>query len=217
MKRIDPEKPWLWHVNEAAAACVKLARETGEEVRCEFNGTDLVVPPGTTASDAVAAWDREMSRKADEYRASPEFKRAEKERQRVERERKAASKAALAGAPAISLREPEKWATCVRVNSSPYGAAAVRYAETWARIMQARMAAGATVADCAEESSRLADNGGITGFQYGCAVSILTQTWEHGEELRRWHNLKTQIRNEGERANETGGVLNPALLTSRKP
>jgi hypothetical protein len=47
---------------------------------------------------------------------------------------------------------------------------------------------------------------------YGCAVSILAKCWQHGDQLRRWHNLKTQIRDEGERANESGGVLNPALL-----
>jgi deoxyribonuclease V len=47
----------------------------------------------------------------------------------------------------------------------------------------------------------------------GCAMSILSQVWVHGEQLRRWHNLKTQIRNEGEKANESGGVLNPALLS----
>jgi hypothetical protein len=41
---------------------------------------------------------------------------------------------------------------------------------------------------------------------------VLASCWEHGEELRRWHNLKTQIRDEGEKANESGGVLNPALL-----
>ena len=48
---------------------------------------------------------------------------------------------------------------------------------------------------------------------YGAAVSTLVAVWEHGEALRRWHNLKTQIGNEGERANASGGVLNPALLT----
>jgi len=36
--------------------------------------------------------------------------------------------------------------------------------------------------------------------------------WAHGEALRLWHNLKYQLRDEGEKANETGGVLNPALL-----
>lgn len=53
---------------------------------------------------------------------------------------------------------------------------------------------------------------GITGFMYGCAVSALAHFWAHGEALRRWHNLDTQIGTEGEKANESGGVLNPALL-----
>ena len=66
--------------------------------------------------------------------------------------------------------------------------------------------------DVANECSNEADTEGITGFMYGAAVSVLASCWEHGEELRRWHNLKTQIRDEGEKANESGGVLNPALL-----
>ena len=33
------------------------------------------------------------------------------------------------------------------------------------------------------------------------------------DRLRRWHNKATQIGTEGDKANETGGVLNPALLT----
>jgi len=48
---------------------------------------------------------------------------------------------------------------------------------------------------------------------YGCAVVILSKCWEHGEALRRWHNKDTQIGDEGDRANESGGVLNPALLS----
>jgi hypothetical protein len=42
-------------------------------------------------------------------------------------------------------------------------------------------------------------------------VSVETE-YELDEELRRWHNLRTQIGDEGEKANEDGGVLNPALL-----
>lgn len=82
------------------------------------------------------------------------------------------------------------------------------------RLMQAEIAAGKAIADVADDCCSMADkNFGITGFMYGCAVSALAHCWKHGDELRRWHNLKTQIRNEGERANETGGVLNPALLS----
>ena len=64
-----------------------------------------------------------------------------------------------------------------------------------------------SVAGCAEEASHIADTEGITGFQYGCAVGILSQVWVHGEKLRRWHNLDRQIGNEGELANEKGGVM----------
>lgn len=62
-------------------------------------------------------------------------------------------------------------------------------------------------------ASHTADTEGVTGFMYGCAVTQLYWHWVHGEELRRWHNLDTQIGDEGEKANESGGVLNPAILT----
>lgn len=96
----------------------------------------------------------------------------------------------------------------------PYSKGVVDFSEKWATLMEERLAAGATVADCAKETSATADaEFGITGFMYGCAVSALAMFWEHGEALRRWHNLDTQIGTEGEKANENGGVLNPALLT----
>jgi len=97
-------------------------------------------------------------------------------------------------------------------NEDPYGRRCFTFAQGWADKMEERMAAGAKLEDVAEECSREEDTDGITGFMYSMAVSILAQCWEHGEELRRWHNIKTQLRDEGERANETGGVLNPALL-----
>lgn len=97
-------------------------------------------------------------------------------------------------------------------NTDPYGGRVVSYGEDWANLMEARMAKGETIAQCAEPTCREADTDGITGFMYGCAVSALAHFWEHGEALRLWHNLKTQIGKEGEKANESGGVLNPALL-----
>jgi len=74
------------------------------------------------------------------------------------------------------------------------------------------MAGGSTLQSVAKQASFDADIEGITGFMYGAAVSVLSQTWEHGEELRRWHNIESQIGDEGVRANDTGGTLNPALL-----
>jgi len=97
-------------------------------------------------------------------------------------------------------------------NSDPYGKATVNYAIRWANLMEAKLAQGAALKDIAKATSHEADTEGITGFMYGCAVSILSQCWIHGEELRRWHNKETQLGTEGDKANESGAVLNLALL-----
>lgn len=109
-------------------------------------------------------------------------------------------------------RDQAAWDHFAEINNDPYGSGVVRYAERWADAMEAAMAAGESLKDCATRTGHEADTEGITGFMYGCAVQQLAATWEHGEDLRRWHNLDTQIGNEGEKANESGGVLNPALL-----
>lgn len=96
--------------------------------------------------------------------------------------------------------------------SDAYGARVFSYAEDWADLMEAHIAEGIELEKCANPDSHIADTDGITGFMFGASVSVLAQCWIHGEQLRRWHNLKIQIGNEGEKANETGGVLNPALL-----
>lgn len=97
-------------------------------------------------------------------------------------------------------------------NTDPYGGRVVSFGEDWANLMEKRLAGDSTIPKCAEETSHEADYDGITGFMYGCAVSALSKFWEHGEELRRWHNKETQIGTEGDKANKSGGVLNPALL-----
>jgi hypothetical protein len=106
-----------------------------------------------------------------------------------------------------------KWAEIVELNSHDgYSRAVITYAERWADAMEAAIANGETLEQCAERTSREADKDGITYFMYGAAVGVLAESWQHGDELRRWHNLGTQLGNEGERANESGGVLNPAMI-----
>lgn len=115
----------------------------------------------------------------------------------------------------MKLKDEDGWKRSREANTDPNGKAALDFAEAWADEMEARMEAGAKLEDIAEESSMEVDSRpgfGITGFMYGFAVSLLAQCWEHGEELRRWHNLDVQIGTEGEEANRTGGTLNPALL-----
>jgi len=52
----------------------------------------------------------------------------------------------------------------------------------------------------------------ITGFQAGCVAQWISRFHPRGEEFRKWWNLRHQIQNEGEEANKSGAVLNPAIL-----
>ena len=157
----------------------------------------------------------------DEEKESDARVEAENERRRQERQaeyeakaraKREATDAKLAEAPEMELADKKTWEEFKNKNQDPYGAGVVVYAERWARLMQREMANGKKLEDVAEATSHVADTDGITGFMYGCAVSTLAHCWKFGDELRRWHNLDTQIGNEGEKANESGGVLNPALL-----
>lgn len=114
----------------------------------------------------------------------------------------------------------EAWKRCVAAQGDDaYGLAVCDYAERWADLMEPVVDERGLehLPDIADSTSHEADTEGITGFMYGCAVQMLARFWIYGEGLRRWHNLKTQFRDEGERANESGGVLNPALITIDVP
>jgi len=94
-------------------------------------------------------------------------------------------------------------------NSDPYSRECFLYAERWASLLEKEIMSDEealpTIVKCADNLSHVADTSGITGFMYGCAVSILSQCWKYGEELRKWHNKEYDY--EGE------GVVNPAILT----
>ena len=106
----------------------------------------------------------------------------------------------------MNLKDEAFWQNQVEINDDPYGTATVKYAERWADLMETRMGGDELVLpSIAKQASHDADTEGITGFMYGCAVSLLASAWEHGEALRRWHNLATQIGREGERANAKPG------------
>ena len=85
-----------------------------------------------------------------------------------------------------------------------YSAGIIRYAERWCGMMELEMENGATVAEAAERTNHTADTEGITGYMYGCAVQSLCQFWEHGEELRQWHNQQYGYSGDG--------IVNPAII-----
>ena len=113
----------------------------------------------------------------------------------------------------MEIKHKHKWEEGKEENNKDrYGSEIYRFAASWADLMEREMDNGKSIEDIAKSTSHEADTSGITGFMYGAAVLILSECWEHGEELRQWHNLDSQIKDEGERANKSGAVLNPAIL-----
>ncbi len=203
-------------ITNTASAMVALAVETNDTVTASFNDITITATSATPPGDVVAAYWSESTRRREAYEASPEHAarlEAAKEAQRVKDSELAE---ALKSAPEAMTVSPapdgDTWERCVSINTDPYSAGVIAFTALWGRLMEGQLAAGKTLAECARKMSRVADTEGITGFMYGCAVSFLAKFWVHGEELRRWHNIDTQIGKEGEKANASGGVLNPALL-----
>lgn len=106
----------------------------------------------------------------------------------------------------IKAGKEKEFEKFVEINSKDfYSLGVVNYVRRWAELMERDIANGAKVVDIADGTSREADTEGITGYMYGCAVSALSRFWEHGEELRKWHNKEYNY--------EGDGVVNPAIIT----
>lgn len=223
------------NITDTIAEAIALSAKKKRTIKFEFNGVTVSVRSDSNPELIYRDWSRSLSgyigksvgpnpnpvltdkEKASDARIEDKNERKRQKRQ-AEYEAKAkthreAVEAKLVNAPGIELANAEGWQKFKDNNSDGYGGAVVTYSERWARLMQVEMANGKNLGDVADATSQEADLEGITGFMYGCAVSTLSQCWKHGEQLRRWHNIKIQLGNEGEKANESGGVLNPALLS----
>lgn len=198
-----------------------LMEEELDAVTFTFNGVTVTVCPDSNRELIYRDWSRALcgcidknvgpypnpvltdEEQENDTRIKAENKRKwyaqEKARIQVQYE---AVETKLASAPAIELVDKRRKVT-------------MGYAERWARLMQLAMAKGEKLEDVAEATAHEADLEGITSGVYVCAVGILAHRWKHGERLRRWYNLKYQIGNEGEKANESGGVLNIAVISLR--
>lgn len=198
------------------------ANTYGIRVTCVFNEAQFTVEPGMVALDAYELWKTDIDRQGKQWAKSMKAEVSRRE-QKVREDRDVVRgqnvRAMLeADKLQVSLFKRSAFNEAVRKNSADgYSAATVNFAIAWGVAMQQAIRQGKKIADIANELSHEVDYKGITGFQYGCAVSFLAQFWKHGEELRRWHNLDTQLGNEGEEANKKkGATLNPALLNIGK-
>ena len=200
--------------------------EKGALISFEFNGVTVSVrkdsDPQLVRRDWGRALDGYIGKKVGPYpkmelteedRANDARVAAENERKSQQRHTKYVAKeeakrqrveARLVGATPMEVSDEDAWNLTRKVNKDGYAGAVISYLERWARLMQVELAKGRKLEEVADSTSQDADLEGITGFQYGVAVTILSRVWSHGEELRKWHNLRYQIGNEGEKANASG-------------
>jgi len=176
------------YIAEAAQRAINaFADNPDTEVVLVFNDVEVPVVAGMTAGDVSAEYSRIQGERHAAYVASPEYEARQRTAEEAHRQKTARLTEVLSRASKhLTLRDPAEWEKTVAANRDGYGGAVMEYAERWARAMEAEVAAGKSVADCAEDLSHLADTDGITGFMYGCAVSILAQVWVYGDDLRRW-------------------------------
>lgn len=197
-------------IRAACKAMTAKAVITGHRVTMNFNGIRLFAEPGMPATALEDHYHQEYKREHEEWLASPEGQAAEREEKK---RAKLVAKAASEGIVSFNVSDADRWTEWREANEGEgKGEACLRFAARWARLMDNELSKGAILEDIAESTSYRADTEGITGFMYGVTVSILAECWVHGEALRHWHNLDTQIGNEGEDANESGATLNPARI-----
>ncbi len=224
-------------IDSVIIEAIALSANAKEPVTFEFNGVNVTVTESSNKDLIYRDWDRALQGFIDKNvgpspstkltpaeLCSDATKRQENEQRqgllheeylKKERAKKDTFHRRLAskgGDSTLNLRDHPAWGEFVSHNKDPYGKACVQYASNWMLLMQLELEHGKKLEDIAELTSREADTEGITGFMYGCAVSMIAKCWKHGDQLRRWHNKLTQIGTEGDAANESGGVLNPALL-----
>lgn len=214
--------------NSVSKKAKEIAKEKSVTVEFEFNTIICLVDANTNLDwlfrDYMNAhtmewktigficlpeYDKETQTKLDNRNNSAELKRKKQREESNKREEKEKSvfNKKVEGI-SIELKDTDGWKDTVDKNTDPYGKCAVDYAEGWAKLMQVEISKGKGIIECAERTSHELSFYGITGFMYGCAVSMLSNYWKHGEELRKWHNK--EYNHEGE------GVVNPAVLTISK-
>lgn len=110
----------------------------------------------------------------------------------------------------MPITNQKDWDECVKNNQDPYGKACVDVAREVMRVLDK-----AKEFDCHRiicDADKKVKAGGLTGFMAGCVAQMVSGCHSRGEEFRQKWNLDTQIQHEGEVANKSGGVLNPAIL-----
>ena len=111
----------------------------------------------------------------------------------------------------MNLKNSKKWNNYVKKNTDPYGKACVDVARRVMEILDENSPFDPHTLIC--RANKDVNVAGITGFMAGCIAQMVSVCHTRGEEFRRLWNKDIGITDEdGDKANESGGVINPAIL-----
>lgn len=162
----------------------RYAKAAGTPCAVDFNGHAITAKPTSDPAVLTAAWYRESEARRAAYFASPEYAESQRQYEAKMAKKRAEYDEMIALAPVEPTWVNAKmWQSWVDANHDDYGAATIRYARDWARLMESVVAAGIPVSECAERLSHVADIDGVSGAMHGFAVSMLAQAWIHGPAL----------------------------------
>lgn len=189
------------------------------EVHSTFNSCTLVVKFNTKTKEVTSVeelqqqWNNHLQKREQEwqdYLATPEgilyTENKEKAKVAQEKAEKEFKKTLKKISFSFSPEGESKWKICLSKNKDGYGRGILDYAKYWAYLMEQSIKYGVLTEEIKSKTSSDADVEGITGYMYGVAVSILSEVWLYGEQLRKLHNK--EYNNE-----DAEGVVNPAVIT----
>jgi hypothetical protein len=182
----DPSADMDVHnIRDAAKAAIELSKANKRSVRFNFNGASVRVDPDPdlTVEDVVKSY-HDAPNAFDEYQNSPEGKAATKAAEEERKLRDAAVDQKIKDVK-IELSDAAFWKDFIEANKEDdYGSATIRYAERWARLMQAEMASGKKLENVVRSTSDAADNENISGYGLRSATALLCKTWKYGAKLK---------------------------------
>lgn len=111
----------------------------------------------------------------------------------------------------MPIVKTDEWNEAVEVNKDSYGKACVDIARKVMEILDIEIGDFNCHTLICRAEHKIGEKG-ITGFMAGCIARMVSRCHSRGEEFRRKWNIDNQICDEGKKANESGGILNPALL-----
>ena len=112
----------------------------------------------------------------------------------------------------MNLKDETSWNHYMEINQDPYSKCCVDVARRVMEILDLGEPLDKSW-DIVNQADDDINAGGITGFMAGCIAQMVSQCHARGDEFRRKWNTESQIHDEGDQANDSGGILNPVLLT----